>query len=375
LTDVIYIGAFLLEDELAVAPTRIEAARSVLAMAVPGLQVAEASELGGAILTTDRPTGTARLAPFLLDAGLVLASGPCELLVGHSGVAALVARRQVDLARIRDHDSSVAQDLEGLRAAVASASRSLRDGGDARSWPADTIRHDQFLWWHRVIVSDAEPGDLHPNLVFGVSIAPWVGDVGVVAQGFSLLRRRYLSMADDLVRGLFAATEEWIAVDTLDRRVSAWISVIRDRDQALELAEQEVRAASAAVLGRRVFFEERARYLRNAALAGLDAARTAWHIELQLTQMHEHLHEIRTIVAEEAAQRGVARDRRRNEYLFAFTLLAVLQTLLAIFDFATNGNESIVSIARVLFGGIIVCGGAFLVIRAWLRNRGRRGGE
>ena len=118
--------------------------------------------------------------------------------------------------------------------------------------------------------------------------------------------------------------------------------------------------------------EERGRYLADLARAVRIAARTAWGVDEEFCLMAERLVEMRHLVDDERSQRQAGRDARRNELLFVFTLLAVLQTVLVLFDFATNANEQIVSVVRIAVAAAVAVAGAGLIARAVRETRLRR---
>jgi hypothetical protein len=368
-TRVIYLGAFLLEDELTLRSVDVAGVRRSLVEAVPGLAIRQAVPDRDVLLTPDEPTGSARMSPFLVDGTAPGPDGPAAVLIGHTGVAGIVAARDVDLGNLAEADHLIASQFAQLRESVAASTRGLRASGRAHSRPTEALHHDGFLWWHRILISADDIRSLPANLTFGVPIRSALGEIGLVAQGFSVLRPHVADMADDLARGLFAATEEWIEVDQLDRRVGSWMPALSGGDKQLEQAEHDVAEAAATMLSHRAIFGERIRYLRNAARAALVAAREAWNIDEQMAQMDHYLDEVRQIVNEAGAARQARRDFERNEYLYAFTLLLVLQTLLAVFDFVTSGEQSIVSGARVFFGGVVVGIGVLVLIRVIVKSR------
>ena len=44
------------------------------------------------------------------------------------------------------------------------------------------------------------------------------------------------------------------------------------------------------------------------------------------------------------------RDARRNDLLFAFTMMAIIQSLLVVFDFLTGSNATLAPVPRVVYG-------------------------
>jgi uncharacterized membrane protein len=55
------------------------------------------------------------------------------------------------------------------------------------------------------------------------------------------------------------------------------------------------------------------------------------------------------------------RDARRNDLLFAFTVMAIIQSLLVVFDFLTGSNVTLAPIPRVAYG-VLVTAAALLVL-------------
>lgn len=369
MTQAVYLGFFLLDHQLTPRPTRVDVMRAALLRSLPDLEVHGEVATGGALLTPDRTDGSARLPSLLIDGTWTTDREPVRVLIGHGGVAAVVVTREMDAHDVKATDAEVTATLEPLRARIATESHALVPYADARAWPEGAIGRGTFLWWHRVFVADGPGAALNPNLRFGVSIATHTGEAGLVASGFSLLYREHAGALNEVVQGLFAATEEWLDVDTVQRQVMTWVPAISESDAVLAEVPRHVNTTIAVLLTHRATLNERERYLRNYARATLDAARAAWHTSEQVAELEQTLASVRDLANAEAAQRQASRDRLRNDYLFAFTLLAVLQTVLAIFDFLTNDGQSVVSVIRLVFGGAVALAGMVLIARVTVRGR------
>ncbi|MHB8890985.1 MAG: hypothetical protein ACYC65_02945 [Candidatus Limnocylindrales bacterium] len=378
--DVRFVAVFLLADRplpTAQAAATAATAATLLAEGIPGFVPRPVGEAGSALLTTDRPSGAARTEPFLLEGAIERDGLAAGLIVGHLGAAALVVRELVTPGTFREMEDALELRLAGLIAEVASASRRLRERGLAAPWDAEGMRPGRLLWWHRLALTDRTPAEVHPNLRFGVPLIAAGDSIGTVAQGFSMLRAGERDGVDDCVRGLFAATEEWLLVDELTRRLGGWVLAVDGVDEALARTITDLRGATIDLIARRSMLEERARYLVNLAGAARIAARTAWGVDDEFRLMDERLVQMRHLVDDKRQVRQAVRDGHRNDLLFVFTLLAVLQTVLVVFDFATNQNEQIVSGVRIAVAFAVAGIGLALVARAAGETRrsdeGRRG--
>lgn len=365
----IYIGVFLLDKEVVVSAERAQLTGDALARRFPDFEMRRNAQGDAALITIARPAGSARTAPLLVDGTMKVDGRPVDVLIGHTSVAALLDARDIDPIDIDGADRAATADLDAVRRQVARAVEGLTRPEDTRPWPTVTIDHDRFLWWHRLFPATDAGASIHENLRYGSPVTCGAKAIGVVANGFTVFDSLSATEAEEAARGIFAATEDWLELDTLGRQLDIWVSASSARDADLYGARTEVEQASRARIMRMVRAEERARYLRNLGRETRMAAHRAWGIDEQLDHTGELLDSARRAIQDEVSMRRDVRDRERNDLLFAFTLLAALQTLLAVFDFMTNTNESVISTARVAFGALVVVVGLTLLLRAVLSGQ------
>lgn len=347
---------------------RIEAALEILGSAVPGLARRRQASDPGTIVRADRPTGTALFPRFLLEGTLDGHDGGWELFLGHVGAGVLVKRRAIPLADLAAAEPGILAEVTPLIRTIAAAGGTLEGRGLAEPWGRDPIAAGEPLWVNRLVVSDEPPARIHENLEFAIPMVATDGPIGLCARSASVLFPAHAAKVDDVVVGLVAATEEWLMVDDITRSLGAWVRDLEAAEPVLARTLEEVRAASVEVIARRALIDERTRYLRNGAAAARVAAREAWGVDAQVHAMDDRLAAMRHLVEAERVRRQAARDERRNELLFVFTLLAVLQTAFVVYDFVTGPDSGIQSVIRVALGVALAVVGAALIVGAVRRG-------
>lgn len=340
-----------------------------LAATIPGFTVRETAVGTGALLAPDRPEGTSRVPSLLLEGTIDGDFGSADILVGHTGTAALVLEREVPDGAILPVEDDLGPLVAPTIAAIARSASSLTATGLTSPWPPGSMQTGRLLWWHRLVVTGRPAPEVAEALAYGTDVETRTGRVGTVGGGFSVLDPDHANAARGFVRGLFAATEEWFIVDEIDRRLSRWVQAVGADERTLTAARDEARLASVDLVARQALIEERARYLVATACGARVAARRAWGVEDEARSITDRLAEMRRLADEEGQRRQARRDSQRNDLLFVFTIMAVLQTVLVIFDFVTSGDQELGSPVRLVIAAVVTVAGLALLVRVAIDRR------
>ena len=244
------------------------------------------------------------------------------------------------------HERRLAAEVEQVLGLVE---RSLGGRHVAARHPADHLVDGlptgRVLWWRRVVVFAASDDVPSAHRVHCRRV-PMEDHTDLrVGDGYSYYTGPHVT--DDLVvqalRGLLLATEDWLVLDSLNRRLDA-----------LQL-----------------YLEERNRYLSVGRRAAWTAARAQWGLEGEMGRLRDRAQSARDLASGLAAEVEAQVDRSRNTLLFVLAFATVADLSLSMFDFATDVAPTVVSLLRAVFAG------AVLVVTGWFAavalRRGRRG--
>lgn len=206
----------------------------------------------------------------------------------------------------------------------------------------------QLLWWHRVVPLSSAGGmkadtwgarttKNQDNLELTVGDGfTWVAD--------DLLDEK-LSRAS-VIRGLLAATDDWIIADTTNKQLREYIEsleiAINEADYSkIQRVNQEGETLTQQGQFLRLFMDERDRNLVVLDGEVWTCARKAWGLTGELSNLDTKIsliHNQATLATNRLQQN---RDSFRNGILFAIALLTALQGLLFVVDFAVNPEMTV----------------------------------
>jgi hypothetical protein len=238
--------------------------------------------------------------------------------------------------------------------------------GESRTQKSGYVSH-RVLWWHRVLIDvDA---DL-PRAVrhFGQRVAVDVDAECVVGNGFSVLKNADRTARAEFLAGLMAATEDWMIIDSLSRRLRNALLAARDAaDAQLEGAVRDAEQAAYLTTLALLLMDERRRNLANLVQGVHGAAARSWGLQDDLTALREHSAAVGSLVTGFYEQRSDRADERRNTILFGFTVVTVLQSLLMIVEFGAGSRIELLSVVRLLLSGLVLAGTLLIILR-YLRS-------
>lgn len=227
----------------------------------------------------------------------------------------------------------------------------------------------RVLWWHRVLI-DVE-SDL-PRAVrdFGQRVALETDTDCVVGNGFSILRNAGDHARADFLGGLMAATEDWMIIDALSRRLrDALLQARESTDNELEAHVRSAEQASYLTTLALLLMDERRRNLANLVQGVHGAAATSWGLRDDLAALREHASAVGSLVTGFYEQRSDRADERRNLILFGFTVVTVLQSALMIVEFGAGPEIAPVSLLRLILSALVLIGTLLIILRYMLPGR------
>lgn len=238
--------------------------------------------------------------------------------------------------------------------------------------PAD-LPHSRLLWWHRVLV-DPDRADLPSALsLFGQDVTVSVDATATVSRGFSALYGGGPEEAETILSGLIAATEEWLRLDDVNRLLGKGLAIVGRATKQAALLDRYDHALdlSAEVAFDALVLDERRRLLERAALHVYLAAAQVWDLQRERDAMLSRSRSVHELIHLTSQRRAALDDGRRDRLLFAFTVITVLQALMAIADFAAAPRYQILDGVRAGVAGSALTASVLLVL--WNSIQGRRG--
>lgn len=260
-----------------------------------------------------------------------------SLRVGATGFGTVIAEIDVsDREELHRVEAELVERINPLIAEHFGAEMSSLDG-----YPAGRV-----LWWHRVLV---DPGEDEPRAlrVFGERFRATDAADGCVANGFSSLRDPTPVLIAEVVRGLTAATEDWLLIDELSRRLRQSLTYTRGDDDVLGHALVGAEQLTEEIALVALLIDERRRHLANAAQRVHQAACRVWDLVDARESLLRNAESVSGLIRIEHGRRAARFDARRNSLLFGFTVITLLQSALLIADFAAASSMSLTSPVRV----------------------------
>jgi len=356
--------------EIAIAQraiSELEGFRALPGHGKPSLSIDPEHPLAGATLNGPLLEGhlSVRLGPDESAAHLA-ETHEVRLVVGRLGVGFFVATTEVDrLNGPTGLELSLEQPLGDVVRRVSRIIASSVADADLTSWRQASPASEGIAWWHRLAVG-VRHGDEPPNAAFGQAVRCGSKELGLIGSGFSVLWDDDPDTERECLDGLMAATEEWVVVDRVnsllaDRLAGLQTLTEKGRARQLNAIHSEVLDVAVEIAIIRLVVDERARYQVRAERAAREAARDAWAIAGEYESLESRLATLRLLAEAHRNEIQVRRDARRNDLLFAFTIMAILQSLLVVFDFLTGSNISLAPVPRVAYG-LAVTAVALLVL-------------
>lgn len=356
------------------------------------VEVDESPAAGGVLLDGHESLGASRVPEVLLRVRIEReAAAGCDLVagvlaVGNAGVAGLAVTVELDpdvpvADALAVHERRLADEVEQVLGVVEESlgGRHVADPPPA-DHPADGLPTGRILWWHRVVVLPT-PGDVPSAHRVHCRRVPmdegtdlWVGD------GYSYFTGPLVT--DDLVvqalRGILLATEDWLVLDSLNRRLAHYLGRLPTSYAATDPGTLSGLAAdgldfTVELDALQLYLEERNRYLSVGRRAAWTAAREQWGLDGEIGRLRDRAQSARDLAAGLATEVEAQVDRSRNTLLFVLAFATVADLSLSTFDFATDVPPEAVSVLRVLVAG------AVLLVTGWFAavslRRGARVGR
>lgn len=296
------------------------------------------------------------------------------LRVGELGYGSVLLRVEAD-----DRDAlHVREDylLDQIGPIVADFAR---DEATKRGYDADTVDDGVFavgtpLWFHRVLLL-AEEDQPRALRLFGEPFQVDENVEGRVANGFTSVRwtgdEEPEDAIEEVIEGITAATEEWLMVDELSRRLAD--SLISSTSKGADLVTALNRAydLTGEIAMMSLALDERRRHLDNASIRVYIAAGIVWRMDDSRRMLIDRAESVQNLIRLHAERVSAQSDARRNNILFGFTIVTVLQSVMLIVDFATADVLRLDSIVRGIFGLVVLVTTVLTI--AWYVLRGSAG--
>lgn len=240
----------------------------------------------------------------------------------------------------------------------------------------------EVLWWHRLL-TDQDPYIVDRDFWGVVPISSSVDSTITVGVLFTVVP---LSLAlepeqlDQVVRGILAATDDWLVADSTNRELRNFLQAATATiatNNGNKLNDINVTGEALVRKGQflRLQLDARDRYLVRLRGSVWSAARKAWGLEGEMSSLETKI----SVVHGQTRATGDRLQRRqddfRNHVLFAIALLAALQSSLIVIDFAVHPEFFVQHPLRAIIAGLILLlslgVGAGLALY-WYKQRRRR---
>lgn len=307
----------------------------------------------------------------------------CTVMIGKLGVCAL--RFDSEEPYSRETETVLRSSSEDLLRSISLVLREKEHAGFSAQRPDHLLPGSSILWWHRVINVDSVPNEvLTAGLVAesqsGGVVAELSSNVTAgVGDGFTLVRGLNdcvyrPKMLEQVLRGLYTATEDWLLADTTNREMRVFLEASR---RGTKEAAQGPIADMATDLVRHghfleLYLDDRDRHLTVDRRLVWEAARDAWGLTGELATLGSRVRGVAEVLALLDARKREQRDRRRNAVLFAIALVTVLQGLLLFFDFAVADDLVIDHPLRAVLAVSLTIVGVGLIVLFALEAKIRR---
>lgn len=224
-----------------------------------------------------------------------------------------------------------------------------------------------ILWWHRLLL---EPGDDAPRAIrlFGERFFADDDAGGCVANGFTSLDSKDAGLVADVTTGLMAATEDWLMIDDLSRRLTAVLLSTSSVDEVLGHSLGEAEKLTEEVALAILLIDERRRHLANAVQRVHRAAHVVWELGEVRESLLRNAESVQSLIRMQHARREARFDSRRNNILFGFTAVTVLQSVLLLLEFAVAEPLGVASAARLAVSGVVAALTVVILVR-YMRER------
>ncbi|GAB3247864.1 hypothetical protein [Nocardioides dilutus] len=307
-----------------------------------------------------------------------LAGGTSLVLrVGELGYGSAVLRVEAaDRDALHVREELLLAEIEPIIAEFAEQ-EAAKQGYDAADADDGVFAVGTPLWFHRILLL-AEEDQPRALRLFGEPFHVSEDVEGRVANGFTSVRwsvgEEPADAIEEVLEGLTAATEEWLMVDELSRRLAD--SLITSTSEGADLLTALDRAyeLTGEIAMMSLALDERRRHLDNASIRVYLAAATVWRMDDSRRMLIDRAESVQNLIRLHAERVSAESDARRNNILFGFTVVTVLQSAMLIIDFATADTLELASVVRGLFGTFVLI--ATVATIAWYVLRGgRRGGR
>ncbi|GAB3666370.1 hypothetical protein GCM10027589_31450 [Actinocorallia lasiicapitis] len=237
--------------------------------------------------------------------------------------------------------------LEGvLRPLIADWCRRIEEAVDCVELPLDvSLPRAKMLWWHRILIAPGPELEPATTKVYGRSCELESG-VCTVGNGFTSISTADLGPKEvfDVVAGLVIATEEWLVLDESNRSLSAGLVQLGDArltnyreiegyyEQILELTEE--------IALRNLLMTDGMRYLANARARVHEAAFEIWQMGRESSLLEERTNQLRELFGVHQQRVAAHREDSRNSMILAFTVLTLVQSVLAWYVFLVEDDTS-----------------------------------
>jgi hypothetical protein len=294
-------------------------------------------------------------APQVGESGESSTAHEVRVVVGKLGVGFFVVSTQADsLARPPELESVLTKPLNDLIEVVSGVVANSVPAQDLVSWRQASLMPKGIAWWHRLGVG-VKRGEEPKNAAYGQVLRSGADELGLLGSGFSVLWKSDPIVEKECVDGIFAATEEWLVIDGVNSLLADRLSSLESttgarRMELLRAIHAEILDVSVEVAIVKLLIDERARYLVAAERATRAAARDSWSMTVEYESLDSRLSTLRQLAEAHRNEIQSRRDARRNDLLFAFTTMAIIQSLLVVFDFLTGSNDTLAPVPRVVYG-------------------------
>ncbi|MFI6941173.1 hypothetical protein ACIBI4_18000 [Streptomyces sp. NPDC050418] len=215
----------------------------------------------------------------------------------------------------------------------------------------------RLLWWHRILVDPPEGQEPAATRCYGVERR--IHDTAILrfGDGFTVLKGLPEHRLGEVLGGLMAAQQEWIAMDEANRLVSERLLNVRESrwEHLSEIDEQftTALALSKDLALRDLVRLEESRYVVNAAGVVFEAAMERWAMNKEQAALEVQTQSLRDMLEFHRTMAQSRRDERRNQMLFVFTVVALLQSVLAWYDFVHEENNTLAPVLRIVLAAVV----------------------
>jgi len=245
--------------------------------------------------------------------------------------------------------------------------------------PETLLEPGRVLWWHKIFNRDTDI--LTENDFWGSVTIHGPGENSItVGDGFTTVSDPMLKnheSRNQIVKGLMASTDDWIIADSTNRLLQDYLNEV---SVALESGRVEnlkiVNSIGEELVEQgqhlRLYLDLRDRYM--VVLRGViwKAARKAWGLEGELSEINTKISLAHNQALTAANRAQSSRDSIRNGALFAIAILAAIQGMLGLVDFAVHPSLTVEHPTRVFLSASILTislGVGLTIFTNWMRHK------